>query len=422
VWLNEAQYYLVAAGENQSGEKIAASLRKLISDRRRAPVLVIATLWPDYWDQLTSLPDTGSPDSYPQARELLAGKGITVPNKFDGEDWEAAKAAALGDRRLAAAVAQAPSGKVAQFLAGVPALLERYNNAPPGAKALLHAAMDARRLGHGPYLSLAFLAQAASGYLDDDDLAQVKTDWHKALTYAAKSIHGGLAPLRQVPARPGRVIPGPGPQYGLADYLEQQGLTERAGLCPPNEFWEAVCQLTNPEDLVALALSARDFDLNGYWERLTAAALAAGAVHASIASGLQKRGRLDDAVHWYKEAAVHGSQKSPVEVIWALGRAGRLDLRTASEIIDWAIEMGCNEGPLAVACVLDEIGRLDDAIPFFRDSNSSFPEQSIERACATLAKAGRTADALTLTKYGWQSWQADGTFAIPRDAERPMEY
>ena len=33
-----------------------------------------------------------------------------------------------------------------QFLAGAPELLARYRNAPPAAGALIHAAMDARRL------------------------------------------------------------------------------------------------------------------------------------------------------------------------------------------------------------------------------------------------------------------------------------
>ena len=47
------------------------------------------------------------------------------------------------------AARSAPDGQVIQFLAGAPELLARYRNAPPAAEALIHAAMDARRLGMG---------------------------------------------------------------------------------------------------------------------------------------------------------------------------------------------------------------------------------------------------------------------------------
>ena len=48
--------------------------------------------------------------------------------------------------RMAAAAAD---GQVIQFLAGAPELLARYQYAPPTARALISAAIDARRLGMG---------------------------------------------------------------------------------------------------------------------------------------------------------------------------------------------------------------------------------------------------------------------------------
>ena len=45
VWLNEAQFYLDAA-DGGLGERVAAGLRELLRDPGRAPVLVLATLWP----------------------------------------------------------------------------------------------------------------------------------------------------------------------------------------------------------------------------------------------------------------------------------------------------------------------------------------------------------------------------------------
>ena len=145
VWLNEAQFYLDTA-DGGLGERVAAGLRELLRDPARAPVLVLATLWPQFWDGLTARPEGGA-DPHAQARELLAGHDITVPAAFTAAQLQ--RLAEAGDVRLARAAAGAQDGQVIQFLAGAPELLARYRNAPPAAAALIHAAMDARRLGMG---------------------------------------------------------------------------------------------------------------------------------------------------------------------------------------------------------------------------------------------------------------------------------
>ena len=80
VWLNEAQFYLDTA-EAGLGERVAAGLRELLRDPGRAPVLVLATVWPQFWGALTVRP-AGGEDRHAQARELLAGHDITVPAAF----------------------------------------------------------------------------------------------------------------------------------------------------------------------------------------------------------------------------------------------------------------------------------------------------------------------------------------------------
>ena len=47
VWLNEAQFYLDVPGG--AGERVAAGLRGLLRESGRAPVLVLATLWLQFW-------------------------------------------------------------------------------------------------------------------------------------------------------------------------------------------------------------------------------------------------------------------------------------------------------------------------------------------------------------------------------------
>ena len=79
VWLNEAQFYLDA--EDELGERVAAGLRELLRDPARAPVLVLATLWPGFWDALTARP-AGRDDRHAQARATdtsLGGRWCSSP-------------------------------------------------------------------------------------------------------------------------------------------------------------------------------------------------------------------------------------------------------------------------------------------------------------------------------------------------------
>ncbi|TYB46358.1 hypothetical protein [Actinomadura chibensis] len=56
-----------------------------------------------------------------------------------------------------------------RLAAGAPELLRRYEQASPAARAVLWAAMDARRLGHSLFLPERLLRDAAPGYLDDNE-------------------------------------------------------------------------------------------------------------------------------------------------------------------------------------------------------------------------------------------------------------
>ena len=201
VWLNEAQFYLAPA-EARLGERVTAGLRELLRDSRRAPVLVLATVWPGFWDTLTARPDGGD-DRHAQARELLAGHDITVPTAFTPAQMD--QLAIADDVRMVLAARLARDGEVIQFLAGVPELLARYRNAPPAAAALIHAAMDARRLGMGVGLPQAFLEAAAPGYLTDAEWDGLGEDWlEQALAYAAVPCKGARGPLTRIRPRPAR--------------------------------------------------------------------------------------------------------------------------------------------------------------------------------------------------------------------------
>lgn len=261
VWLNEAQHYLGVGGG--LGERIAAALHALLTDPARGPVLVLGTLWPEYATVYTALPRPGGEDPHPRVRELLAGRQIALPDSFDTAATAAAKAlASAGDRQLAHALKHMGDGRLAQFLAGAPELVRHYETASPPAQALLHAAMDARRLGVGLHLPVTFLEHAATDYLTDDEYDTLDDNWREqALAEATQAVHGNLAPLRRIRPRPAQPLTQQGSTvqgsvYRLADYLEQHGRDIRKLMCPPASFWKAAHDHLAQPDISPLAYAA----------------------------------------------------------------------------------------------------------------------------------------------------------------------
>jgi hypothetical protein len=254
VWLNEAQEYLT---DPVLGERVAAGLRALLRDPDRAPVLVLATLWPAHWQRLTARRD---PDAHAQARALLEeGTRIRVPDSFTAADTSVL-AAAGNDPRLRRARDRAINGEITQYLAGVPVLLERYEDAPADARALLDAAIDARRLGWGMDLPTAFLADAAPGYLTQAEWDRYGERWPVAALEDTDEHRGGFpGPLTRVRPRrqPRESAPLDRPACRLADSLEQHGRRSRADTFPAETFWTASMVHADPSTLIALAESAR---------------------------------------------------------------------------------------------------------------------------------------------------------------------
>lgn len=258
VWLNEAQSYLETPDE--TGENVAAGLRELLRDRIRAPVLVLATLWPAHWDALTM---RAVPDRHAQARELLSGRNFDVPERFTPSASADLMQAASADPRLAEAAARAADGRVTQYLSGGPLLLDRYRQAFPAARALIDVAMDARRIGCASTLPLVFLADAAPGYLTDREWDQQDENWlSHALAYTTRMCNGVPGPLTRVRLRDAGIASPPRSRdeavsYRLADYLDQYGRQERLALIPPSAFWTAAAHAA-PVDRPALARAAQD--------------------------------------------------------------------------------------------------------------------------------------------------------------------
>ncbi len=257
VWLNDLQHYLLNRSSDMD-ERVAASLRRLLRDRARAPVLILGTLWPEHWASLVESASTGGLGQHSQACELLAGTTIRIPEAFTNNGLDAVRIVSVQDPRLAEALAHAHEGQIAQFLAGVPALLERYANAPAAAKALIDVAIDARRLGTSLHITRAFLEAGISGYLTDQQWDALDEQWlDHALVYAAAPCLGAAGLITRVRPRPKQPAHEQVTSYRLADYLEQEIFPRRLALCPPASFWDAGTNYaTTPHDRRVLGVAA----------------------------------------------------------------------------------------------------------------------------------------------------------------------
>ncbi|MFC7845388.1 hypothetical protein [Streptomyces sp. NPDC057382] len=254
VWLNDAHDYLLTA---TSGERVAAALRSLLRDANRSPVLILATIWPEEWATLTAPRNPKITDIHPQARSLLTGSDISIPSSFDARDLSELLKVATKDSRLAEAHKNAKNARITQYLSGVPVLQERFRNAPPAARAVIEAAMDARRLGHGPIIAKEFLRTASVDYIDDGDWQLLTQGWFEdALSYSCTPCLGIPGPLSE--ARTNDHTSSEGATYRLADILEEQSRNTRRFILPAPSFWRAAAShARTPQDMTALGDEAR---------------------------------------------------------------------------------------------------------------------------------------------------------------------
>ncbi|WP_405919480.1 hypothetical protein [Streptomyces longwoodensis] len=372
VWLNEAQHYL---GHPRMGERVAAAIHVLLTQPGRGPVLVLGTLWPNFANEYATQPTSGKEDPHSRTRELLAGRTLTVPEAFDREALRmAAILAKDGDRLLAEALTRATNGRVTQDLAGAPELLHRYANATAAAKAVLNAAMDARRLGAKLHLPQAFLIDAAVDYLSDQDFDELTEDWAQSVfADLTRLVHGKQAPLRRTGDRPKRRPPAsPRPStvrlpeaatmFRLADYLEQHGRNTRQAQCPPASFWHAAyTHLTDPDALCRIADAAQSRHRLQWAHHLYHRAADAGSKDAfsSLAWIRENSGDHNAAEELARQAARIGDARALIEFGWSRELSGDDD--SAEALYQQAFASGDVRGLTSLALMRQKVGDHDGA-------------------------------------------------------------
>jgi hypothetical protein len=320
VWLDELQKYL----DGESGLD-AGVVRTLLN--ARYPAIIIATLWPRYYNTYAAVPGANDADTYARQREVLGlAAEVRISAEFSPAEHDRALAAAERDRRLMIAFEATEYG-LTQTLAAAPQLIAHWQDAPavsPYAWAVLAAALDAARLGVRAPLSAGFLRAAAPGYCNKRQLAEAPGDWfEQALAYATAKLHGAVSALSPAGTGMGQVA-----GYTVADYLLQHAGMERLYERMPASTWEAMLNhITDPADTARLADKAHDMLQYRYAIALARSAADAGNTEAArrLASFLQQRGDLDEAMLVLQGLADTGDQRAARELAILAGKRGDLN-------------------------------------------------------------------------------------------------
>ncbi|MFE9679151.1 hypothetical protein ACFYO5_34395 [Streptomyces sp. NPDC006259] len=431
VWLNEAQHYF---GDQAAGERIAAAVHRLLIDQERGPVLVLGTLWPEYAHQYTALPTPGGPDPHSRVRELLAGHTSAVPDAFDNAALTTAAAfAENGDRLLADALTRArDAGRITQDLAGAPELLRRYEHATPPARALLEAAMDARRLGVGLHLPQAFLADAATDYLTDTDYDQLTDDWaERAFAELAELVHGKQAPLRRATPRAPRRPPTPtttadnpappsaGPVFRLADYLEQHGRTTRRPLCPPASFWHSAhTHLTHADDLSNLTHAAESRHRLQWAHHLHRRTVRYAQPDALLGLAMMRKeaGDQEAAEVLCRQAADHGDTDALLYL--AVIREEAWGWASAKALYRQAVDHGNTDALLRLAGMREEAGDRDGAEALARQAGDHGNTDALLYLAGMREEAGDRDGAEALARQAVDHGDTDALWLLAEMRER----
>lgn len=370
VWLDELQRFLAGPYLTAGSTPISsAAVRRLLG--ADDPVVIVGTLWPEYKAELRALDQDNNSDRvrprFPDAMDILNNSRL---NELTLEPFSAAErqaAARLADRdpRLHTAVADT-NYKVTEVLAGAPELVRRYEQASQEQRAILDAAIDARRVGLWTPVAEQLLCKAARGYLST---AHPDDSWFgpalAELTSADRPHDRATAPLAAVTNDERREVIG----YLVADYLLQRLVHQRRSVRLPALAWKALVDHDHaPDDVERLAASADKRLLYQYAEPLYVRIHAGRSdVVRRLADIVLGQGRTDEAIDALRYCARGGHREAQRRLVDLLVVKERTDeLRNRA---------GAGDGYAAyrLAPLLVEQGNVDEAIEVLQRRSEQRP-------------------------------------------------
>jgi RNA polymerase sigma factor (sigma-70 family) len=394
IWLDELQNYL---GPERG---LSAPLtRKLLQGS--PPIIIIGTIWPDFFVKYTAVPSPGTEDHYKEERKLLDLADVfQIPDQISANELLRAREESANDPRLRLALESSDYG-LTQVIAAAPQLVFRYKNADAYSWAVITAAVDAARLGARDPLTPAFLRSAAPGYCDDRARATAPQNWFEtAVAYATQTLHGAVAALEPV-AKGGGMgnIAG----YVVADYLIQHIGGLRWTSVVPSSAWDSYCQaIANADDLLRLGDSAQARLLHGYAEALYRRSIEGGSRMAAIrlANLLTDQNRSEEALSVIQEYVAGGDVAATDQLLNIL--IERRSVKDAVAVLSARADISGNtvldrETGL-LADLLAEQGRVGEAIGVLRARADTGDTEAVGRLATFLAERGRVHEAVEVLR------------------------
>jgi TPR repeat protein len=366
VWLDEADVYL--SGRLPPVSRAAQCLQRVLADSSGS-LLVIGSMRTERWAELTAEPKGGGEDLYRHARRLLGmreARKIEVPEDFSSAEPADLRELGLAvDRDPRLAVARRVGGEalqITQVLAGGRLLLDRYLH-PPGpqkeavySRAVVTAAMDARRLGHWDAIPPSLLKEAVAGYLTASERAAPAHWFDRALAAAAEPVRGvsALTPVRR------RAGVGDPDGYVLHDYLDEHAQRTRVALAPPADLWDGVlAHSASGADLARVAVKARRRGLYRYAVLAAARAAEAGDTGSVlfVARLLDEAKRTEECIIWLLPFADAGDKDAMLFLSEELLKSSREN--RSAESLSWERRAAESGDTRAMWRLAERFGRAD---------------------------------------------------------------
>ncbi|MEU4797853.1 helix-turn-helix transcriptional regulator [Streptomyces sp. NPDC023327] len=356
VWLDEFQNYL-------SDGLTPATIRALLAGE--AETVLVGTLWPDHYFRFTAKPGAGEDDLFRREREVLKqAEVIDLADRLTPAERELADAAARDDPRIRVALTSADYG-MTQVLAAAPHLVLRWEQASdPYARALITAAVDARRLGVEGGVPTALLTAAVPAYLAPSEIARAPQDWFaRATAYATRELHGATSVLNPLPGREMGTVAG----YTVADYLLQHGAATRRASVPADSVWQAYADHLTGADLWRTGRAAEDRGLFRQAEQIySAAAGDLAQARSSLIDLMARQGRIEDEERVRRAAAAAGDDLELVRLGNFLDQRGRP--AEAERVFRDGLARGDMSVVSSLASFLDRHGRTAEALTTWRQA------------------------------------------------------
>ncbi|EOD64349.1 Sel1 domain-containing protein repeat-containing protein [Amycolatopsis vancoresmycina DSM 44592] len=364
LWLPNAARYLLDHGP-EVGEQVARELRDLVYDARRGPVMVLLTLSQGDIHRLTASSSGAQAALSVHARQLLAGNVISVPDRFT--EAEVVTARNSEDPRIVEAAEHSSDGYVIQYLVEAPDFQARFSLAGPVARAILQCLIDARIIGHDPWVRAQLVRAGALGYLPEWERARLGESWFEEAIDQLTACGVGETGMLLVRSGDDSGETATERMFRLNDYLECQFVTEAGRhALPAPHLWSSLFSFAAPGSLIPLGRECRRRGLIREAARffLLVRNGATSAARRELADMMRGCGRFDEALDLHRAAAGSHVPAAVLAGGQILLEAGRPE--AAAEWLGQAIGPGDAESLKLEAIAYVEAGQRQKAVEVYR--------------------------------------------------------